>query len=290
MPETDFVAIDVETANPDVSSICQIGIAVFRSGELHKTWGSLLNPESHFDPGNVFVHGIDESRVRDSPIFPDLAGEILDHIGDGIVVCHTHFDRLSIGRAFERYDLESPSLHWLDTARVARRAWPELARRGYGLANVASKLGISFRHHDAVEDARAAGEVLLRACVEHEISAAEWLLRSRSRHTSSRGNTAREKITRDGDPDGPMAGEVVVFTGSLAIARAQAADLAASAGCRVAANVTSQTTLLVVGDQDLRQLNGCDKSSKHRRAEELILGGQSIRILQESDFMLLVNE
>jgi DNA polymerase-3 subunit epsilon len=40
----DFVVIDVETANADLSSICQVGIASFREGDLADTWESLVNP------------------------------------------------------------------------------------------------------------------------------------------------------------------------------------------------------------------------------------------------------
>jgi DNA polymerase-3 subunit epsilon len=49
--------------------------------------------------------------------------------------------------------------------------------------------------------------------------------------------------------------------------------------------VTKKTTLLVVGDQDIDKLNGQDKSSKHRKAEQLIESGQPLRILGEADFM-----
>lgn len=48
------------------------------------------------------------------------------------------------------------------------------------------------------------------------------------------------------------------------------------------------TTLLVVGDQDIQKLAGHEKSSKHRKAEQLIAEGQHIRILGESDFLRLV--
>ena len=65
--------------------------------------------------------------------------------------------------------------------------------------------------------------------------------------------------------------------------RCEAADLAAAIGCEVAANVTKETTLLVVGDQDIRKLAGHEKSSKHRK-EKLIEKRVSIRILKESDF------
>ena len=34
-----FIVIDIETANPDLTSICQIGIAVFENGELVDQWG-----------------------------------------------------------------------------------------------------------------------------------------------------------------------------------------------------------------------------------------------------------
>jgi len=41
----NFVAIDVETANSDMASICQIGIAKFENGILVEEWVSLVNPE-----------------------------------------------------------------------------------------------------------------------------------------------------------------------------------------------------------------------------------------------------
>ena len=67
----DFVAIDVETANPDMASICQIGIACFKDGKLEKEWVSLINPEAYFDPINTSIHGIGESSVSSAPLFED---------------------------------------------------------------------------------------------------------------------------------------------------------------------------------------------------------------------------
>ena len=66
--------------------------------------------------------------------------------------------------------------------------------------------------------------------------------------------------------------------------RSLAAKLAADAGCDVSESVNKKTTLLVVGDQDIKRLAGHTKSSKHRKAESLILAGQTLRILSESDF------
>lgn len=46
----DFTVIDVETSNPNLASICQIGVAVFRGGKLHESWGSLVNQMIIFIP------------------------------------------------------------------------------------------------------------------------------------------------------------------------------------------------------------------------------------------------
>jgi DNA polymerase-3 subunit epsilon len=49
-----------------------------------------------------------------------------------------------------------------------------------------------------------------------------------------------------------------------------------------------ETTILVVGDQDIRVLNGYAKSTKRRKAEKMIQAGAKLRIVGESDFRLLV--
>ena len=95
-------------------------------------------------------------------------------------------------------------------------------------------------------------------------------------------------IRRDGNPEGELYGEILVFTGVLEVPRREAANLAASIGCAVASGVTKKNTLLVVGDQDVTKLAGAAKSSKHLKAEQLIAKGQKIRIIKESDFKELV--
>jgi DNA polymerase-3 subunit epsilon len=280
----EFIAVDVETANPDLSSICQIGLVAFRDGQILAEVQTLVNPEDYFDELNVMIHGIDEAQVEDAPTLPELASIITQALSGNVAACHTFFDRVAVTRAFEKYQLTPPECRWLDTAKVTRRAWPEVAKTGYGLASIAEKLGIKFRHHEAQEDARAAGLVLIRAIETTGITLDEWFDRVRRPIDLA----SQKPITREGNPDGPLYGEVVIFTGSLSIPRREAADLAATAGCRVATGVSSVITILVVGDQDIRKLRGQTKSSKHRSAEELIAQGHAIRILRESDFRQLV--
>ena len=280
-----FTAIDVETANPSMHSICQIGVALFEDEKLQGEWESFVDPEDYFDSINTSIHGIDEHHVKGAPNFPAIASELFDMIGGDPVIAHTHFDRAAIAQACRKHSISAPDLRWLDSARVARRAWSQFAAKGYGLKNVCSHIGYSFEHHNALEDAKAAGQVVVAAILESGISLENWL----TRVERPIGPDANRPIAQDGNPEGYLFGEILVFTGALEISRREAAKMAARVGCTVAKGVTKKTTLLVVGDQDVSRLAGHTKSSKHRKAEDLIERGVPIRILRESDFKQIVD-
>ncbi len=276
-----FIAVDLETANPRMSSICQIGIVAFEDGREVSADVRLVDPRDYFDPYNVAVHGITEADVRGAPLFSDLHGWLCQQTCGQIVACHTHFDRVALGQACGLHRLELLPCNWLDTAQVARRAWSDVAKAGYGLSNLARRFGIEFQHHDALHDARTAGLILLRAIDETGFDVEHWVERCRS------GISTGAPIRRDGDGDGALVGESIVFTGALQMPRREAADLAHIAGAAVEPNVTKHTSMLVVGDQDIDKLAGHEKSGKHRKAEQLIEKGQPLRIVGEADFMSL---
>lgn len=277
-----YIALDVETANADWASICQVGVAEFGPDGVVRTWKSLVDPEDYFDGMNVSIHGIDEATVQGAPRFPDVVEKIREFCGAHIVVHHMPFDRVALARACERYSLPALDSRWLDSARVARRAWERFSQRGYGLRSLASELGISLEHHDALSDAIASGMVLKRAVADTGICAEDWLVRARQQLSGSSSER------RAGDPGGHLFGECIVFTGALTMPRREAADMAASAGADVGAGVTKHTTIVVVGVQDLRRTGGREKSSKHRKAEQLIGSGRDLAIIGEEDFVELV--
>lgn len=283
----NFVTIDVETANVDMASICQIGIAKYVNGVLAAEWKSYVDPEDYFDGINISIHGISESTVEGAPTFPELVDTLRSYLESSVVVCHTHFDRVAISQAAHRYEITPPECTWLDSARVARRAWAECSWKGYGLYDVCKMLGHSFKHHDALEDAKAAAHILLAASNETGLDIESWLKRV-CQPIDPAASSSGSAIKRDGNPEGAFFGEVLVFTGELEIPRREAADWAAKIGCQVVPEVTKKTTMLVVGDQDIKRLAGHERSSKHRKAEELAAKGVRIRILKESDFKELV--
>lgn len=283
----DFIAIDVETANADMASICQIGIAKFSENKMVDEWVSLVDPEDYFDSINISIHGIDKSQVKGAPTLLEVSEKLIEFFSNTVVVSHTHFDRVSISRAFNKYRISLPEISWLDSARVARRTWPEFSQRGYGLKNVANHIGYDFRHHDALEDAKASGHIMLEAMKLSRLDILAWTNRVK-KPIDLNAASVRNEIKREGNPEGWLSEEVAVFTGALLMQRKEAADLAAKMGCKVNPRVTKETTLLIVGDQDVSKLSGKDKSSKHLKAEDLIGKGQSIRIIKESDFVDLI--
>jgi DNA polymerase-3 subunit epsilon len=282
-----FISIDVETANPDMGSICQIGVATFVNGQLSEEWSTLLDPEDYFDDVNISIHGIEPRAVSGQPTLPQIADRLRSTLESTVTVCHTHFDRIALNRAYGKYNLNPISTSWLDSARVVRRTWKDLAWKGYGLANVCARIGYEFQHHDALEDAKAAGFVLLAALRESQLDLEQWRRRV-NQPIDPEHSSSDAAIQREGNPEGDLYGEVLVFTGTLEVPRNEAADLAASVGCQVAQGVTKKTTILVVGDQDVTKLAGHDKSSKHRKAEQLVAEGHRIRIIRESDFKAFV--
>jgi DNA polymerase-3 subunit epsilon len=191
-----FIAVDLETANPRMSSICQIGVVAFENGREVGADERLVDPRDYFDPYNVAVHGITEADVRGAPCFSELHDWLCQQTSGQIVACHTHFDRVALTQACASKQLKALPCNWLDTAQVARRAWTQFARAGYGLANVAAHLGIELRHHDALEDARAAGLILLRAIDETGFSLEQWVERCRRGISSGHSNPPRWRWRR----------------------------------------------------------------------------------------------
>ncbi len=282
-----FNSIDVETANADRASICQIGIVHVVDGKIKGQWTSLINPEDWFDPWNVMIHGIEEEDVMGSPTLPEVRDELRNRLRGSVLVSHTAFDRTAFEQAMNKYKLEQLQVTWLDSAKIVRRAWPErYGFSGWGLKSVANDLQLKFQHHDALEDAMVAAQIVLHACEASALEIEGWLERvKRPIHSTEKASN----IKRDGDVQGHFLGESVVFTGSLAVEHMKAADLAARAGCEVSSNVSTKTTILVVGTQDMTKLKGYKKSTKHRKAEKLIESGHDLQILSEKDFWEMIS-
>ena len=169
----DFVALDVETANGHIGSICQIGLAAFKDGAVIREWSSLINPEGKFHHVNISIHGLTAAAVAEAPTLPMVEHILRAWLEQRITVCHRMFDRGALARGFAKYGLPELQCRWLNSCAVAKKTWR--SPQGHSLPVVCGLIGHEFTHHDALEDAKAAGAVILAAGKKSGLTPADWL-------------------------------------------------------------------------------------------------------------------
>ena len=166
-PPYRFIAFDVETANRNAHSICQVGLACVDDWGKIDTFSLLVDPDEAFSGFNTELHGIDADAVRGHPKFPAVFAAIAPLMAQQPIVQHSSFDQRAVAAACGWHGLDVPPLHWVDSVTIARRAWPEFkGNGGHGLGHLKRALCLQFQHHDAGEDARAAAQVVL--CAEEK--------------------------------------------------------------------------------------------------------------------------
>lgn len=261
----DFVVVDVETACSRVSSICQIAVVGVRAGQEIFAYETLVDPCDDFSPFNTRIHGIRREHVAGQPTFADIHAVLDAHVAGRITVAHSFFDKGALGAACRVHARSAIETTWLDSARVAKRAWPQLS--SHRLNVLSHYLGISHKHHDALSDARAAAIVVVRAMEETGIDLAGWLAPAASRSGPAPTPAA----------EGPLKGHKVAMLGARDGALAHTL---AQAGARVVASVGTTTTMLVVArDQPFGRF--AHASPVYRRAEERRRSGSPIEIVDE---------
>jgi len=343
IPALDFTAVDVETANDNWGSICQIGAVRFRDGEEAQSRSWLCTPPpglESFADVNISIHGITASDVADAPAFAQVASELFDFLGSDILVAHNaQFDSTALRTGLLYAQAPVPEVPLACSLALSREA----SRAGiievvnHRLPTVAKAIGAGdFRHHDAAEDARAAGLIVVGLAsrwnysgdLSHLFSTHGFALGTMSqdsvipvlrsdtaptspadlgagtdfRDVSRPGGTASKprgegqgqgkessrkgpapwqsvatpttipEPNSDADPQGALYGQHVTLTGDFEpFDKGLLWSGIAQRGGQVGKNVTKKTTILVLGQW-------ATKTSKEKRAEELIAKGQDIAL------------
>ncbi|MFC0188088.1 3'-5' exonuclease [Fictibacillus aquaticus] len=158
----DFIALDFETANKMRGSACSIGLVQVENGRITNSYYSLIKPKQNwFDPFHTSIHGITKEDVMSSPEFDEVWNELFPLLAGKMVVAHNaSFDMSVLRNVLTDYDLGFPSFDYSCSLLAARAAWPNLVSHKLNL--LANILQIPLSHHDALEDARAAAQVMLQ--------------------------------------------------------------------------------------------------------------------------------
>ncbi|MFO0939197.1 MAG: exonuclease domain-containing protein [Pirellulales bacterium] len=158
----DFVAIDFETANHRANSACQLAAVVVRESQIVDEHCWLIRPPSNqFSRFNIAVHGIRPADVAKAPNMAAIWPEFQSVMQNQILVAHNaRFDVSVLLSSLGEYSIGCPDFEFHCTRMLARAAWP--GRPRYGLKPLGVWLGLNFKHHDALEDARVCAKIALR--------------------------------------------------------------------------------------------------------------------------------
>lgn len=158
----DYIALDLETTglNPKRDRMIEVGAVKVRNGMVTETFQSLVNPGRALNETVCELTGITEEMLKNAPDEDEVLGEILDFIGEDVLVGHrilfdySFLKRLAVNRklVFERKGI--------DTLKLARKFLPELESRR--LSCLCAYYGIEHTAHRALGDAGASSKLYQR--------------------------------------------------------------------------------------------------------------------------------
>lgn len=157
----DFIALDFETANPNRSSICSVGLAVVKGGRITESEHIYVRPNPDWYHGwNTSIHGITHEHTKDEPTFRQLWKDLKPYLHQQTIIAHNAaFDMSALRHALEESNLRFPDLEYHCSYRIAKETLP---LPGHKLNEVSKHLRIPLKHHDAESDARASALIALR--------------------------------------------------------------------------------------------------------------------------------
>lgn len=158
----DFAAIDFETANQELSSICSVGVVIVRNGNVAERFYSLVQPEpNYYCYGNSQIHGLTAEDTNDAKVFSEVWREVEPLIEGLSLVAHNKgFDESCLKAAFKTYQMDYPDYIFYCTLAASRRQLKYLPN--HQLHTVANDCGyILANHHNALADAEACAEIAL---------------------------------------------------------------------------------------------------------------------------------
>lgn len=306
----DFVAIDFETANnSEIGSICSIGAIKVRNNTIVDHYSTLINPQLEFSYYNSKVHGVYAEDVIDAPTFSQAWPSFRSFIGDNMIVAHNaSFDIAALEKAQFINDLPAEDLPYACSLCIAQNVFPNDPK--HSLDALCEKLNIRLAHHNALSDAEACAKIVLvcgaiqgsdsmnQLMVSCSIDSSSTLTNTyepgarelKKKASSIQKYVQQKNEDRNDLSDLPIVcgrffcNKTVVLTGNLQhLSRDAATEIITSLGGKCTGSVSKKTAILVVGTQD-PDLVKDGKSTKERRAQELIEAGYPIKIIDESSF------
>ena len=160
----NFAAIDFETANRYLSSVCSVGVVIVRNGVITDKIYRLIRPEPEwYSRWNTRIHGLTDADTANEKIFPYVWEEIAPKIAGLPLVAHNSpFDEGCLRAVFRVYQMNYPDYEFHCTCRASRKMFGKLLPN-HKLHTVAAHCGFDLaNHHHALADAEACAWIALK--------------------------------------------------------------------------------------------------------------------------------
>ena len=157
--------LDFETANSCNGSICSVGVAVVKNGEVLARKEYLIKPHKSLDWMSQFcrdIHGISYEDLRESPEFSEVWQSVKTMLisADCVVIHNAPFDLRHLYNVLLLYKLSSVSFDYVCSLQLCRYHFPYA--HSHTLDRMADMFGITFQHHDVLEDAETCAKIASR--------------------------------------------------------------------------------------------------------------------------------
>ncbi len=276
--EITFTAIDFETMTGERSSACAIGLVRVQNGVIIQKFYSLINPiPDDRDKDNSHVHGITREMVKDAPTFQELWPLLKRYFEGQIIVAHnTSFDLDVLSRCCNHFGIELEIAGSYDTLDIL----------GLPLNECCRQMDVPLdSHHDALCDATACAEILLKNLgVEPK----------RPHETFSKAEVSKKKIDsvtlrplsddEVQDQSTPFFHKKVVLTGTLkAFPKRQ--DISAMLkryGADIDTAISGKTNIVILGEGF--------GPAKMKKITELKASGKDIVIIKEPELIEIISK
>ena len=161
----DFAAIDFETANGQMCSVCSVGVVIVREGVIRERIYELIKPEPEwYDYFNTRIHGLTMKDTMHALTFDKVWRKIEPYIeGLPLVAHNSGFDEMCLKSAFKTYCMTYPDYEFYCTCSAARRVFGKKVLPNHQLQTVAAHCGFDLKnHHHALCDAEACAVIAMQ--------------------------------------------------------------------------------------------------------------------------------
>lgn len=282
----DYIVLDLETTglDPQFDEIIEIAAIKFVNGNKVSEYTTLIKPDNKIDGYIEQLTGITNEMVKDAPKIKNVLPELIQYIGDSVVIAHNaNFDINFIYDNCKNYLNQAFQNNFIDTMRISRRLFKDIRHR---LKDLAKEFNIPIDVlHRAKSDCDITQKIyqyMKNHCIENNIDITALL---RISHSRSFDLKEFKPETNEFDNSHPIYGMSVCFTGKLEkFPRKEALQIVTNLGGIPTVSVTRNTNILVLGNNDYCSSIKDEKSSKQKKAEELILKGNDLIIISEKSF------